>query len=353
MKCPVPLGILLLAACPARAQVDFFPPTRQVPSAAPRAAAAPPHPAVVRVIAPGRNTVSLGSGTLVAVTEKHGLVLTNWHVVEEATGPVRVVFPDGFQSAGTVMKVDHDWDLAAIGIWKPNVDPVPLATQPPRPGDPLVIAGYGSGDYRAVAGRCTQYVAPGPKAPYEMVELSVAARQGDSGGPIFNQQGQLAGVLFGAGRGTTSGSYCGRVQQFLVSVLPEFTHPREAYAAAQPAQGGPATADAGTLAQADSTPRAAAPPDLIPRTPRKRDPVAQIAASPSTSRAADSPAPAASAPTAPAAVSTRPQEIGWKDIAGETLSDQIRTVLAAVGVCAVVFHGLKWLGRDSQEGQGG
>ena len=33
-----------------------------------------------------------------------------------------------------------------------------------------------------------------------MLELSAAARDGDSGGPIFNSHGELAGVLFGASR---------------------------------------------------------------------------------------------------------------------------------------------------------
>ena len=56
--------------------------------------------------------------------------------------------------------------------------------------------------------------------PYEMVELSVAARQGDSGGPIFNSQGELAGVLWGAGWGTTSGSYSGRVAAFVAAIMP-------------------------------------------------------------------------------------------------------------------------------------
>ena len=84
----------------------------------------------------------------------------------------------------------------------------------------LTIAGYGSGNYRAASGLCTQYVAPGTRFPYEMVEVAVSARQGDSGGPIFNSRGELAGVLFGEGGGRTSGSYCGRVRWFLSSVVP-------------------------------------------------------------------------------------------------------------------------------------
>ena len=179
---------------------------------------------MVRVIAPDNNSNSLGSGTLIHVTDTHGLVLTNWHVVRDAKGPVEVVFPNGFRSGGKVMKVDKDWDLAAIGIWRPDVEPVELSTRPPQKGEVLTIAGYGSGSYRAASGRCLQYLSPGDGHPFEIVELGTEARQGDSGGPIFNQQGQLAGVLLGAARGRTVGSFCGRVGNFIANVTPVLDH---------------------------------------------------------------------------------------------------------------------------------
>lgn len=174
-----------------------------------------PHPAVVRVIAPEGVAMSLGSGTLIDKNEEHGLVVTNWHVVRDAKGPVEVVFPGGFRSTAKIIRMDRDWDLAALLITKPPVEPVPLSTVAPKPGDDLGIAGYGSGKYKMQSGRCTQYLSPGSNKPFEMIEISVAARQGDSGGPILNSRGELAGVLFGAGHGTTSGSYGGRVHQFL------------------------------------------------------------------------------------------------------------------------------------------
>ena len=178
-----------------------------------------PHPAVVRIIVDDGNGTSYGSGTLIARSEQVSMVITNWHVIRDAKGEITVAFPDGFRSSARVAKKDRNWDLAALVIWTPKVDAVPIAARAARPGDPLAIAGYGSGQYRMVAGKCTQYVAPGLNFPYEMLELSVEARQGDSGGPILNEQGELAGVLFGAGRGTTSGSYSGRVQQFLDPLL--------------------------------------------------------------------------------------------------------------------------------------
>ena len=113
----------------------------------------------------------------------------NWHVVRDAAGPVEVIFPDGFQSKARPLKVDADWDLAALVIWRPNVDPVPISRTPPKPGDRLTICGYGPGIYRSVAGRCTSYYAPRVDLPEHMVELDVEARQGDSGGTDLQRQG--------------------------------------------------------------------------------------------------------------------------------------------------------------------
>ncbi len=179
-----------------------------------------PHPAVVRVIVPEDGATSYGSGTLVDVRDRFGLIITNWHVVRDATGTVEVLFSDGFRSKARSLKVDADWDLAALVIWKPRVAPVTIASMAPQPGDRLTICGYGQGMYRALTGRCTKYYAPRLDFPRHMVELDVEARQGDSGGPIFNHRGEMAGVLFGAGEGTTLGSFGGRVGTFLATLAP-------------------------------------------------------------------------------------------------------------------------------------
>lgn len=180
-----------------------------------------PHPAVARIIVPEGNATSYGSGTLVDARDQFGLVVTNWHVVRDNKGDVEVVFPDGFRSKARPLKVDSDWDLAALVIWRPPVAPVTLAAAAPRSGELLTICGYGKGQYRAITGRCTQYYSPKADLPQHMVELDVEARQGDSGGPIFNERGELAGVLFGAGSGTTLGSFGGQVESFLATLAPD------------------------------------------------------------------------------------------------------------------------------------
>ena len=295
------------------------------------------HPAVVRVIAPERDGTSYGSGSLVAVDGPHGLIITNWHVVRDATGQIVVVFPDGFRSGATVLRTDSDWDLAALAIWRPGVEPIPLATDTPRPGEPLTIAGYGSGRFRTITGRCTQYVAPGSNQPFEMVELSAGAREGDSGGPIFNSRGELAGVLFGAASGHTTGSYCGRVRRFLASVTDQFQQVSPGSAMiAQRAENMPSYNGWEWQQRLDP------PSDQAPLTAPL---TAAIPAQPSPQPpnvAVDGWVASKSRPTADrgAAASDTTDTIV---IGGTTLFDQIKTFLAIVGLASILLHGLRFL----------
>lgn len=367
-----------------------------------------PHQAVVRVIAPENGAVSYGSGTLVDVRDRYGLVITNWHVVRDAQDTIEVVFPDGFRSSARALKVDPNWDLAALVIWRPRATPAKLADHAPRPGDTLTIAGYGRGAYRSVTGRCTQYVAPGAEFPFEMVEINVEARQGDSGGPIFNDRGELAGVLFGAGRGTTSGSYCGRVGGFLASLAPDLKPGENATdqrLASQSQPPGPSsdpanTAPLGRYAGAASNPedqdsqsawRAKTPyaedsqpvieladnppprrPAANPRqidspsrssAPRaaEQEPAALAALSASPINAAEpSPSDAVNAgdggdyatepniDTPPADASTvssePPGALSWQDLVGDTLFEQIKSALACIGAVVVLWYVFRFVG---------
>jgi len=316
-----------------------------------------PRPAVVRVIVSEGDAMSLGSGTLVDVRGDYGLVLTNWHVVRDVRGPVTVAFADGFRSAATILSTNRDWDLAALAVWRPHVQPVRIADRAPQPGEPLTIAGYGSGRYREATGRCRQYVSPGGNHPFEMVELSASARQGDSGGPIFNQQGELAGVLFGAGGGSTTGSYCGRVRWFLATVNHRFDSL-------------PATAPATMIAQ-PSPPRPAGnaaqwhtsreTPDKPTRRGGKELPVAAIAAGSGPETAAGRATPGRPNPRAPWRAAAEPAPKGvplptttadesgappapTPMLGGASRAEQLRNILAAIGLVAIVFHTLRILG---------
>jgi hypothetical protein len=286
----------------------FFTPPRRAAFANEQCPATP-HPAVARIIAPEHGATAFGSGTLVDVRDQFGLVVTNWHVVRDAVSAVEVVFPDGFRSHARPLKVDQDWDLAALVIWRPSIEPVPLAAQPPRPGDWLTIHGYGQGRYRIATGRCTQYYAPHTNYPLEMVELDVEARQGDSGGPIFNQRGELAGVLFGAGQGTTLGSFGPRVSTFLATLAPDIGQVRD---------------------QAEIAVAERPAPNVFAKVSRGADATRrEWPSSPWTPRG-----PAAS-------LASNQSSLSWGDVASVGWYEPVKSVLAVIGLAAIALRLVK------------
>ena len=293
-----------------------------------------PHPSVARIVAPDEGGVSLGSGVLVDMNQSQGLVLTNWHVIRDTRSAVLVQFPDGFQSAGTVIRHDEAWDLAALVIWKPQATPIPLADQPPQIGELLTIAGFGRGAYRAETGPCTEYLSPGTGYAKEFVELSATARQGDSGCPILNADGKLAGVLFGQSEGRTIGSCSTRVKAFLASVGSSgFTLPP------------------GTVVAAAATPPATIMPVHLQRPPERlaAAPVEQPLQRSMHLAGYDMPEPTSGLPAAPVGMMPFQASAGAGDMAADVMAyvtDFERnghTLLAAAGGLALVILGLRMI----------
>ena len=163
---------------------------------------------------------ALGSGFL--VDRQNGLVLTNYHVVEE-NGSVDVLFPAinnlkaivskeyYFKKApriqGRVIARDPLRDLAAVQLAVPyEVPELPLAKESPRPGDATSMVGN-PGDATRV-----WVWAPGEVKELKQVRIQYATGQrvqamtsevladpkfgpGTSGGPAVNTNGELIGVM--------------------------------------------------------------------------------------------------------------------------------------------------------------
>ncbi len=161
-----------------------------------------------------------------------------------------------------------------------------------------------------------------------MVELDVQARQGDSGGPIFNQRGELAGVLFGAGEGTTIGSFAPRVESFLATLAPDIGSARDQAQIAVADRPAPDVhplehqppAD-GLVASATREPQHTKDPQAWPSSPWNPSltKTSSIAEAPPTNR-----------PT------TEP--VAWNDVAETDWYDGAKSVLALVGLAAVALQ---------------
>jgi hypothetical protein len=212
---------------------------------------------------------------------------------------------------------------------------------PPKPGDLLTIHGYGQGQYRIATGHCTQFFAPKENFPCEMVELDVEARQGDSGGPIFNDRGEIAGVLFGAGEGTTIGSFAPRVQSFLTSLAPDIGQAKDQAQIAiadRPAPDvhlrpvNPDATPAANEANEPSSDELFAKQSSWPSTPWSP---ARLAA---TSNAASSSRAPTSASSSAAQRLSSSDQFSWHDVAGSRWFDGAKSALAVVGMIAVALQ---------------
>lgn len=207
------LALVLLALAAGRAEGQcsggFCPQPAPLWRAAPRAEA--PHPAVCRVTNDLGRMRELGSGTLVAVGDQ-AIVITCAHLFADGVGTISVTFPGRSPLRAELLGQQKSprADLAALRIAAPNVPPVALATVPPRAGTAATSGGFGpDGRYVPNRGRVNGYLGD------EILEISGPSRQGDSGGPIFDARGSLAGVLFGTDGRTTVGTHVGVVRAFL------------------------------------------------------------------------------------------------------------------------------------------
>ena len=174
-----------------------------------------------------------------------------------------------------------------------------------------------------------------------MIEMQRTGRQGDSGGPILNSRGELAGVLFGTAFGRTTGSYCGRLRWFLGSVDGDFQ--RVSSQALLARQGSRPSA---SVAAISSSPR---PPVGEVQGVRASYPVAyspgeQPAKTISVQPAAQLPGyfarrlPQVQASQAPLSAIPSPPAVPMPT------TDQIRSILALIGAVAVLYSALRFLG---------
>ena len=139
----------------------------------------------------------LGSGFII---DKNGTVLTNNHVVAGAD-QVRVLLSDDRAFDAKIEGTDSGTDVAVIRILKPPADLRPATlgdSDKLRVGDyvlaignPLglgqtVTMGIVSAKNRALGGKLVGYE--------DFIQTDAAINQGNSGGPLFNFDGQVVGI---------------------------------------------------------------------------------------------------------------------------------------------------------------
>lgn len=184
--------------------------------------------AVVRIYCQddGRSR-SIGSGTLVR-WNKRMVVLTARHVVQDARQIIVELHTKRTHYA-RVLKTDVIWDCAVLElVGQPEgVEPAEMEfgdAAMMQQGMRLESCGYGpDGQLACNSGLFVSYKrsTQAQNGPDDWMEISGHAREGDSGGPIFNEQGRLVGVLWGTDGEHVIGVQAGRIHQLLDAAVPE------------------------------------------------------------------------------------------------------------------------------------
>ncbi len=181
--------------------------------------AAPAPPQAVRVANRMQGHGFLGSGAFVAWGDT-AVVLTCYHGFREGVGEVTVTTAQGSAMRARVLGVDPAEDLAALAVPSCPAKPLVVSTGYPRPGEVVYGGGFeGDGQWAWATGQCRGFVAINPKSK-KATSFAFAAvvRQGDSGGPVLNQRGELIGVLWGTDDRETVATYSGSILRFLASL---------------------------------------------------------------------------------------------------------------------------------------
>lgn len=137
--------------------------------------------------------MSQGSGFFVS---QDGYVVTNNHVVEKAS-EVQLVTDDGKTLNAKVIGTDPRTDLALLKVTESGNYPfVQLASGKPRIGDWVLAVGnpFGLGG-TVTAGIVSAQGRDIGSGPYDdFLQIDAAVNRGNSGGPTFNQKGEVVGV---------------------------------------------------------------------------------------------------------------------------------------------------------------
>jgi S1-C subfamily serine protease len=180
--------------------------TQVLPSMAARAAALV-GPSVVHVgsYGPGgrgRVPAELAEGSGVVLRDT-GVVLTNWHVVQDADS-IRLTFADGTESLATVRSKSPEKDIAVLQALTVPDDLVAATLGSPdalQLGDQVVVVGYPFGigpsvSAGVVSGKDRVYHSRAARQQLErLIQFDAAANPGNSGGPLVNAAGEVVGIV--------------------------------------------------------------------------------------------------------------------------------------------------------------
>lgn len=149
--------------------------------------------------------VTQGAGSGVIISED-GYIVTNNHVIEDASN-IMVTLNDGTEASAKLVATDEQTDVAVIKIEKDGLTPVSFGDSDKLTVGELAIAiGNPLGEF---AGSATEGIISGlereitiDNKTMKLIQTSASINPGNSGGGLFDQYGNLVGVVVAKSSGS-------------------------------------------------------------------------------------------------------------------------------------------------------
>jgi S1-C subfamily serine protease len=149
-----------------------------------------------------------GTGFVVRANGDTGWILTARHLVLDSAGTAAARL--GFLFEGSrqnfrarLLGVSDSADLAVLVVRvRGGVPAVAGLGDPPRPGDPVALLGFPAGldpggTWRTDGVRAVGFTGTVRRVTPALIEVDGYGVSGSSGGPVFNAQGRVVGMIFG------------------------------------------------------------------------------------------------------------------------------------------------------------
>ena len=152
-------------------------------------------------------TTGAGSGF---VLTPDGFIATNYHVIDGAE-TVKVAFCNGDTYDAEVIGGEEDYDIAVIKVEAENLKPVTMGDSTLlNVGDRVLAIGNPLGEltFSQTGGMVSSVnrAINVEGVPFNMIQTDAAINPGNSGGPMFNQYGQVVGIVSAKYTNTASGA---------------------------------------------------------------------------------------------------------------------------------------------------
>ena len=178
-----------------------------------------------------------GSGMIFDTTSEDGaLVLTNYHVVEDA-GRIDVEVDDSTNYRGYIQWFDADIDLAVVRICCGDFQTLTFGdVSQIKPGSEVIVIGYPLGLPGTATVTRGIVSAIRPVGEFEVIQMDAPINPGNSGGPLLSPSGEVLGInTFSIG--DTEGLGFALSERLVQAILPEFQEERSFAVAATPEPG--------------------------------------------------------------------------------------------------------------------